>query len=160
IYINDGKGNFTKAENRLPAEVISGTCVSPMDFDKDGDIDLFVGASAIPGHYPISAGNMLLRNDNGHFTDITKTVAGDGLFRAGMVTDATWTDIDKDGWQDLVIAGGWMPVKIFHNNKGTQFADITTQSGLATSNGWWCKLLPADIDHDGDIDFIAGNMGK
>jgi hypothetical protein len=165
LYVNDGKGNFRKAENGLPTEVISGTCVKAADFDNDGDVDLFVGASAIPGHYPVSAGNMILRNDwdkstgRIQFTDITKTIAGDAVFRAGMVTDAAWTDIDKDGWKDLVLTGGWMPVMIFHNEKGNKLTDISAPAGLDKSNGWWCKLLPADVDGDGDMDFILGNMG-
>jgi hypothetical protein len=159
LYINDGKGNFTKAENALPNEVISGTCATAIDFDKDGDQDLFVGATAIPGHYPIAAGNMILQNDKGRFTDITKTIAGDDLFRAGMVSDAVWTDIDKDGWSDLVIAGEWMPIMIFHNDHGKKLTDISMQSGLVKTNGWWRKILPADLDHDGDVDFIVGNMG-
>jgi hypothetical protein len=165
LYLNDGKGNFFKAQNVLPAEVYSGTCVQAADFDKDGDLDLFVGASAIPGYYPLSAGNMILRNDwdkaTGKlaFTDITKTIAGDTLSRAGMVTDAAWLDLDNDGWLDLVITGEWMPTMIFSNEQGKKLTDITAQSGLDKSHGWWCSLLPADIDNDGDIDFIAGNLG-
>jgi hypothetical protein len=165
LYLNDGKGNFVKTENVLPAEVISGTCVEAADFDNDGDLDLFIGASAIPGHYPISAGNLVLRNDFDpstyqlRCTDITGTLVGDALFRAGMVKDASWTDIDKDGWQDLVIAGEWMPIMIFRNEQGKKLTDISKLSGLEKSNGWWCKILPADIDHDGDMDFILGNMG-
>lgn len=165
LYINDGKGNFSKAENILPAEVISGTCVTAADLDKDGDQDLFVGATAIPGHYPVSAGNMILRNDFDattrqlRFTDITKTIAGDALFRAGMVNDAVWTDMDNDGFKELVITGAWMPVMIFHNDSGKKLTDVGMQSGLIKTNGWWCKVLPADLDHDGDTDFILGNMG-
>lgn len=165
LYVNDGKGSFHKDVNALPAEVFSGSCVIPCDFDNDGDIDLFVGASSIPGLYPLSAGNMILRNDVDkathqlHFTDITKALTGDTLFSSGMVTDAVWIDIDKDGWKDLVVAGEWMPIRIFHNEKGKQLSDISAQSGLQRTDGWWCKILPADIDHDGDIDFIVGNMG-
>ncbi len=165
LYLNDGKGNFSKSENVLPAEVISGTCVSAADFDNDGDVDLFIGANAIPGHYPLSAGNMILRNDYDatskqiRFTDITKTIAGDALFRAGMVNDATWTDMDNDGYKELVITGAWMPVMIFHNDNGKKLTDISMQSGISKTNGWWCKVLPADLDHDGDTDFILGNMG-
>jgi hypothetical protein len=86
-------------------------------------------------------------------------MAGDPLFKAGMVTDATWCDVDNDGWTDLVLAGDWMPVSIFRNEQGKKFTDYTTTAGLDRSNGWWCKIIPADIDHDGDIDFIAGNLG-
>ncbi len=164
LYINDGKGNFTKVENALPNEIFSGSCVVACDFDNDGDLDLFVGAGSVPGNYPINGGNILLRNDYNkltktiHFTDITRQAAGEALFNAGMVTDAVWNDIDKDGWVDLIITGDWMPIKIFKNNHGT-FTDITEQSGLKNNDGWWCKIIPADIDNDGNIDFIAGNMG-
>ncbi len=165
LYVNDGKGNLIKTEYALPTEAFSGTCVIPGDFDNDGDFDLFVGASCIPGLYPLSAGNMVLRNDFDkttrqiHFTDVTKEVAGDPLLKAGMVTDALWTDIDKDGWKELVITGEWMPIMIFRNEKGNKLSDISEQSGLQKTNGWWCKILPADIDNDGDTDFIVGNMG-
>jgi hypothetical protein len=165
LYVNDGKGNFSKIETALPAEVFSGTCVVSADFDHDNDMDLFVGGGCIPGMYPLTTGNMILRNDfdaTNHqlrFTNITKTVAGDPLFKAGMVTDAVWNDIDGDGWQDLVIAGEWTPLMIFHNQKGSKLIDISVESGLDKTNGWWQKMLPADIDHDGDTDFILGNMG-
>ena len=166
LYINDGKGNFTKAAGVLPTEVYSGTCVTAADFDNDGDMDLFIGAGCIPGRYPLSAGNIILRNDFNkspqqlHFTDITASVAGDPLFRAGMVNDASWVDIDKDGWKDLIIAGDWMPITVFHNEKGKRLANITEQLGLEKTNGFWHKILPADVDNDGDIDFIAGNLGN
>jgi enediyne biosynthesis protein E4 len=164
IYINSGKGNFTKTEKALPNEIYSGSCVAATDFDKDGDMDLFVGDRTVPGNYPMNGGNILLRNDYNkqtgsiHFTNATKQLAGEPLFNAGMVTDAVWNDLDKDGWVDLIITGDWMPIKIFKNNKGS-FTDITGQSGLNNSDGWWCKIIPADIDNDGSMDFIAGNLG-
>jgi len=156
LYINDGKGNFARARTALPVEAYSGSCVKAFDFDNDGDLDLFVGGSATPGNYPFSAGNMLLRNDLNtstrevHFTEVTKNMTGGSLFNAGVVTDAAWTDIDKDGWTALVVVGDWMPVKIFHNEKGKTFTDISTSAGLDKMDGWWCKIIPADIDKDGD----------
>ncbi|MBE7169273.1 MAG: VCBS repeat-containing protein [Williamsia sp.] len=165
LYLNDGKGHFTRAAAALPPETYSGSCVQAADFDGDGDLDLFVGARTIPGNYPFSEGSMLLRNDGDkarhgvRFTDVTKSMAGMGLFRAGMVTDVAWADVDRDGWPDLVVAGDWMPVKIFHNEKGKSFTDVSHKTGLDSTNGWWCKIIPADIDKDGDIDFILGNLG-
>ncbi len=166
LYLNDGKGNFSNSTNSLPEEVYSGSCVAAVDFDKDGDIDLFIGDRTVPGRYPLTGGNILLRNDFNastgkvHFTNITPAAGGVALFNAGMVTDAVWTDIDKDGWPDLVIAGDWMPVKIFHNDKGSRFSDITETAGLSKTNGWWSKILVADIDQDGDMDLVVGNMGN
>ena len=165
LYINDGKGNFSRAQTALPAERYSGSCVKAVDFDRDGDLDLFVGARIIPGNYPFSAGNILLRNDldtlarTVRFTDVTKSM-GRSLFSAGMVTDAAWSDLDNDGWPDLVVTGDWMPVKLYHNEKGTGFTDVSAAAGLDKTDGWWCKIIPADIDRDGDTDFILGNMGS
>lgn len=165
LYLNDGKGNFSDATIVLPEEVFSGSCVAAVDFDKDGDIDLFVGDRTVPGSYPLNGGNILLRNDYDkatgrmRFTNITPEAAGVPLFNAGMVTDAVWADVDEDGWQDLIVTGDWMPLKIFRNENGRKFTDITDASGLSMTNGWWCKILPADIDNDGDLDFVVGNMG-
>jgi hypothetical protein len=165
LYVNDGKGGFTLADATIPKEVFNGSCVKAGDFDKDGDLDLFIGAGTIPGKYPAAAGNIVLRNDSEPagkivFTDITHTIAGSQLFRAGMVNDASWVDLDNDGWVDLVIAGDWMPVMVFKNDSGKQLTDVTTAWGLSQTNGFWHKLLPADIDNDGDLDLIAGNLGS
>lgn len=108
---------------------------------------------------------MILRNDGdkltkkSHFTNVTAAVAGTGFSGTGMVSDASWTDIDKDGWLDLVLVGDWMPVQVYRNENGKRLTDITSRAGLDSSNGWWCKIVPADVDKDGDTDFIVGNMG-
>jgi len=165
LYENDGNGNYKKLGNALPQEVYSGSCITANDFDKDGDLDLFVGARTIPGNYPLSAGTMLLRNDWDtinrvvHFTDITMQAGGDAMFKAGMVTDAVWNDIDKDGYDDLLVVGEWMPITIFKNEKGKKLLEIKQQWAPEKSAGWWCRIIPADIDRDGDMDFIVGNLG-
>ena len=165
LYLNDGKGNFTRALNAIPQETYSGSCVKAFDYDRDGDLDLFVGARTIPGHYPFSTGNILLRNDldarshTAHFTDVTKAMTGNQLLDIGMVTDASCTDADGDGFPDLLIVGDWMPLTYLHNEGGKSFKDISATAGLDKTDGWWCKILPADLDNDGDTDFILGNMG-
>ncbi|RYY61157.1 MAG: RNA-binding protein [Chitinophagaceae bacterium] len=166
LYLNDGRGNFTHAPNALPVEGYSGSCVAAADFDKDGDPDLFIGSGGVPGVYPLSTGNIILRNDmvkgsaSPRFTDVTKTLAGDTLMKAGMVTDASWNDMDNDGWPDLVIGGSWMPISIFHNEKGKAFRNITGESGLENTGGWASRLMVADIDGDGDLDMVNGNLGN
>ncbi len=164
LYLNDGAGNFSKALNgSLPEEFSSGACVAAADYDKDGDIDLFVGGRIKPGSYPFTCPGGILRNDYNPKTKQVKFAVATNdvnpaLREPGMVTDAVWTDIDKDGWPDLIMTGEWMPVKIFHNKKG-KLEDITDKAGLAKSNGLWYKITSADLDKDGDVDFIVGNLG-
>jgi enediyne biosynthesis protein E4 len=162
LFINDGKGNFHYDSVALPLNLDSKSCVKAVDFDRDGDLDLFVGGRSIPGKYPLPASSHILRNDsqNGKikFTDITRTAAA-GLQDLGLVCDATWSDYDNDGWMDLVIAGEWMPVTFFHNEKG-RFVNATAQSGLAKETGWWNSIIAGDFDNDGDIDYVAGNLGE
>lgn len=157
LYINEGEGKFTKALNILPKMLSSGSCVKAADYDNDGDLDLFVGGRIVPGTYPFAPQSFILNNENGTFIDITKTVAPD-LQYAGMVTDASWTDINNDGNIDIVVVGEWMPIMIFKNFKET-FVDITAKMGLQNSNGWWNCIAHDDIDQDGDIDFVVGNLG-
>ena len=161
LYINNGKGEFTKPASVLPEMITSGSRVHPFDFDKDGDLDLFVGGRLIPENYPLPADSYILENvstsDNPKFINITDKVAP-SLENLGMVTDASWTDIDNDGWTDLLIVGEWMPITILKNNNGI-FKDVTEDFGLKETNGWWFSIQDGDFDGDGDIDFIAGNLG-
>ncbi len=153
LYINDGKGNFSKS-NALPEINASGSCVQGADFDQDGDIDLFVGGRYLPGAYPLSPRSYLLRNDGDKYEDITSTVAG--LPKVGMVTSALWSDFDHDGWVDLILVGEWMPLTVFRNVEGIL---QKMENVSPDSEGWWNVIQAGDFDHDGDIDYVAGNLG-
>jgi hypothetical protein len=161
LYINDGKGNFTKSPQLLPSAQIfeSASCVTAADYDGDGDLDLFVGVRLKPFMYGYPCkGYILQNNGKGIFTDVTDQVCP-ALKTAGMITDARWFDYDKDGKMDLVVTGEYMPVRIFHNEGGKQLKEVTDAAGLGNSNGWWNRIAIADIDGDGYPDIVAGNHG-
>jgi hypothetical protein len=162
FFINDGKGNFSLDSLALPVNYTSKSCVKAVDFDNDGDLDLFIGGRCLPGKYPMPVSSFIYRNDSKEgkikFTDVTADVAKD-LQNIGMVCDAIWTDFDNDGWTDLVVAGEWMPVTFFRNDHG-KFLNITAQSGIGDQIGWWNSIAGGDFDNDGDIDYIVGNLGK
>ena len=161
LYINDGKGNFTKSPQLLPSSTIfeSASCVTTADYDGDGDLDLFVGVRLKPFMYGYPCkGYVLQNNGKGIFTDVTDQVAP-VLKEAGMITDAKWFDYDKDGKADLVVTGEYMPIRIFHNENGKQLKEVTTSAGLQNSNGWWNRLVIADVNGDGYDDIVAGNHG-
>ncbi len=161
FYVNDGKGNFELIPEALPAEFAGGGCVAAGDFDQDGDLDLFVGGRMVPGEYPQTPNSYLLRNDteNGKvkFRDATPEANKD-LASVGMVTDARWTDINNDGWVDLMVVGEWMPVRLFLNENG-KLKDYSAPAGLENTEGWWTMIFEDDVDGDGDIDFMLGNAG-
>ena len=161
LYINDGQGDFSKSSTALPRMITSGSRVHSFDYDKDGDLDLFVGGRLVPGSYPIPANSYLLQNQstpgNPKFVDVTDEAAP-ALSKIGLVTDAVWTDYDQDGWQDLIVVGEWMPITVLNNNKG-KFENVTSDFNLDTSNGWWFGIKQGDFDDDGDMDYIVGNLG-
>ena len=158
LYIND-KGNFTRKADAIPKLQAGVGCVKAADIDGDGDTDLFVGARVVPGKYPLSPDSKILTNDGaGNFIDNTSRVAP-SLAKIGMVTDATWVDLNKDGAQDLVVVGEWMPVKVFINRKGT-LVDESSAFIKFTSTGWWNSILADDFDGDGDMDLVIGNLGE
>ena len=169
LYINDGKGNFSRAINALPTEGFNGSCVIALDFDGDGDQDLFVGGHVLPGNFPKPDRCMLLQNNKGTFKDVTNEFANE-LLIPGIVNNATWADMDGDGKKELSISGEWMPVEVFGYQNG-QYKKIQSSVhvispsksdslvSLDELSGWWYCMKAVDIDNDGDLDFVIGNRG-
>ncbi|MEX1185751.1 MAG: VCBS repeat-containing protein [Gemmatimonadaceae bacterium] len=158
LYLNDGRGNFRKAVGSIPPALTSGSRVTAADYDGDGDMDLFVGGRVLPGRYGIDPTSALLRNDGGgRFTDVISQAAP-GLAQAGMVTDAVWQDVDKDGRLDLVVVGEWMPITIFRNAGNGKLVRMHAR-GLEKSHGWWNRIVAGDFTGDGLTDFVIGNLG-
>lgn len=157
LYINTGTGLFVKSENALPNLKVNGSCVKAIDYDRDGDADLIIGGRNVPGKYPFPAYSAILENKSTLnkviFEDATQRVAPD-LAYAGMVNDVLCADINNDQWPDMIVAGEWMPVICFINNKG-----VFEKQVITGSSGWWFDLEGADFDKDGDLDFVAGNLG-
>ena len=154
VYLNDGKGHLIKKEDAFTAMYMTASSVTPYDFTGDGYIDLFISGRAFPYGYGQIPRSYLLENDKaGGFKDVTATYSKE-LLQPGMVTQALWFDIDKDGDKDLVLAMEWDGISAFINNKGT-----FTKKYITNKKGWWNFIMPVDIDNDGDIDWIAGNLG-
>jgi hypothetical protein len=163
LYLNDGRGNFHPASNALPRTIASGSCVVAADYDHDGDLDLFVGGRIVPQRYPESARSYILRNDSidgrVRFTDVTTQLAP-GLAQLGLVCAALWTDVDNDSWPDLLLAGEFMPITLYKNTRGRSMtSQAAQQPALQAASGFWNSLSAGDFDNDGDMDYVAGNLG-
>jgi enediyne biosynthesis protein E4 len=158
LYLNNG-GSFTRSKNLLPLAASQSTSVvKSADYDKDGDIDLFIGVRVKPFSYGAPCDGYLLENQGqGIFKDASKLKAP-SLANLGMITDALWTDVDQDSDEDLIVVGDWMKIQILINVKGV-LVDKTEQFGLSNSAGWWNRISGKDLDGDGDQDYVVGNHG-
>ena len=156
LYINDGKGSFSKSEQVLPSTFKNMAVIEPNDFDGDGDIDVFIGSRSVVGVYGLDPNHLLLENREGEFIDVTER-SGYDLKTAGMITDAIWADIDGDGKEDLLTVSEWGTPKIYKNS-GRRISKIN--SSLDSLSGWWNTIETADLDNDGDLDLVLGNQGE
>jgi hypothetical protein len=154
LYLNDGKGNLKRKNDAFSDVYVTQSVVVPYDFNGDGFVDLFIGGRSVPWQYGTIPRSYLLQNDGtGKFTDVTEKYSKE-LMQPGMVTNAQWVDIDKDGDKDLLLCYDWGGIDVFINNKNS-----FKRQQITDKKGWWNFLLPVDIDNDGDIDLIAGNLG-
>jgi enediyne biosynthesis protein E4 len=161
LYINNGKGIFKKSESGIIADHASGSCVTAADYDKDGDLDLYVGGRLLPGSFPVTTPGAILKNEstvNGVKFVVATNEVNPLLRTPGMVTDAVWSDFNGDSWPDLIIVGDWMPVLIFENKSG-KLVEVKSDA-LDHSTGLWNRIKPFDYDGDGDLDYLAGNAGN
>ena len=159
LWINTGNRMFKRANLDMPWA--NASCVVAADYDKDGDLDIFVGGASIPESYPLPAQSMLLQNntveaDNPSFANLGNTILTE-LKDLGVVRSALWSDYDNDGWQDLIIVGEFMPLVIFRNKKGKLVR--VAEEDLPNQTGIWNSINGHDLDQDGDIDYVLGNFG-
>ncbi|GAA3516523.1 VCBS repeat-containing protein [Aquimarina addita] len=163
LYINDGKGNFSKSpETTLPEMMTSGSRVYHADFDKDGKEDILVLGRQVPGNYPKPADSYILKNvtENEHarFENVTPSWVKE-FTELGLATSAVITDYNKDSWLDIIVVGEWMPIRVFRNTH-SGFEEVSESMGLTTdTTGWWWSIEEGDFDNDGDMDYIVGNNG-
>jgi hypothetical protein len=163
LYLNDGHGHFILSPDALPVITDVTRAVAVADYDGDGDMDVFIGGRLSPGKYPQSPGSYILQNDHGKFRDVTATVcpalavgtSAERKTSRGMITGAVFTDIDGDKRPDLVVCGEWMEIKFFRN-KGNGFEELAGEAGM---HGLWRCMQAVDLDKDGDMDLVVGNMG-
>ena len=160
LFLNDGHGAFhPAAPDALPTLPISVGALAAADFNRDGSLDVFIGGRVQPGRYPLPPRSALLINHGGKFEDVTDRLAP-GLSSIGLVTSVLWTDVDNDGWPDLLIALEWGGIRYWHNKQGRGFEDRSEQAGFAAAGtGWWTSLAAADFNGDGRLDYVAGNVG-
>ncbi|WP_197428924.1 VCBS repeat-containing protein [Phnomibacter ginsenosidimutans] len=158
LYLNDGKGNFLKANGALPVMLSSSKVIAPADFDNDGDLDLFIGSNVVPGQFPSLPVSYLLQNNGkGTFSNVTAGNAKE-LAQSGMINDAVWLDLNNDQYLDLIVAGIWMPVQVFINRQG-KLSPSVIQYFPTAKNGLWQSIHVCDADDDGDSDILFGNFG-
>ena len=160
LLLNDGRGRFAAApDGMLPPLPISVGAAAAADFEHCGRLGIFIGGRIVPGRYPQAPRSALLAWRDGRYVDVIAEFAA-SLATRGMVTAALWSDVDGDGWPDLLVAYDWGPVACYRNVSGKHFEDVTERLGFASAgNGWWRSLAAADFNGDGRPDYVVGNLG-
>lgn len=156
LYINDGQGNYSRSQG-LPKMLSSTKSVKALDFDNDNDFDLIVGGYVVPGKYPLAPNSYLLQNNGGSFSDVTESVAPE-LRSLGMISAMEITDIENDDGLDIILVGHWMPVTLLSLENGVFIKQDVPD--FEQSHGWYESITAADLDNDGDTDYVLGNFGK
>ena len=161
LYLNNGTGEFRRFPDAIPPIYLNASCIATGDADGDADIDVFIGGRVVGGKYGKLPESFLLMNDGkGNFNDESHRLAvEENHFAPGMISDAAFSDLTGDGRTDLIIVGEWMPITLMIQNPDGKFQNKTLEYGLQNSNGWWNTLHADDLDADGDIDLVAGNLG-
>ena len=156
IYLGNGKGQFGKIQSDriMDDRGYNSGNIIPYDFNKDSKMDYLICGKSNPLNYPKPGRTSILMNNSGNFQDFTSLVAPE-LERIGMVEDATFSDVDGDGDEDIILIGEWMDLTIFINNRG-RYSLLNKDFRLG---GWWNKMIAYDFDGDGDDDFLVGNAG-
>lgn len=156
LYLNNGKGNLKKSSEALPPIQANGSVVQAIDFDQDGDLDLFVGGRVVPGSYPLSPQSYLLQNEGGKFTDVSNLLPKEG--KLGMINDVAVASLKAGTAPQIILAGEWMPITVLGYD-GSKFVDQSSNYQLSNSKGWWTCLAIQDLNNDGQADILAGNRG-
>ncbi len=165
LYRNNGHGDFREDPAALPNLLLNVSCLKAFDYDNDGDRDVLVGGAVLPMLYGMSPASFFLINDGRGIFSVSEDWLGESHFdnmsvvRPGMVRDAVWTDLNRDGRQDIILVGEWMPITVLIQNEHHRFDNRTTDFGMDQTHGWWNSIVAADVDGDGDDDYVAGNLG-
>ncbi len=157
-YKND-KGTFKRVKDILPEIFINSASLAVGDLNNDGFMDLILGGGAIPNEYPNGEGGIILINNKGKFKDATNTFLPQ-LKKAEIIKDIAITDVNGDGFNDIIICGDFQPIRIFINQNGKKFVDESENSLPKSTHGMWQRIYVTDINNDGQNDFIVGNLGK